>query len=78
MILWGVTFQAVAAGAPRIGAPQKIVEFPTRGFVTQENVFNFSPHPDGKRFLISVTAAEEKPELHVVTNWQKGGGATKR
>jgi Tol biopolymer transport system component len=65
-----VPFQAAAAGPPRLGAAQKIVEFQARTFVPQGNAFAYSPHPDGKRFLVNVNV-ESRPELDVITNWQK-------
>jgi eukaryotic-like serine/threonine-protein kinase len=69
--LTAVQFQAGASGPPQIGAARKILEFPTLGFVPEANVFQYSPHPDGKRFLVNVNTAPPKPEIGVITNWQR-------
>lgn len=69
--LTAVEFQAAASGPPRIGAARKILEFPTRAAIPEGNVFQYSPHPDGKRFLLNVNTAPPNPEIGVITNWQR-------
>jgi serine/threonine protein kinase len=69
--LMAVTFQDAGGAAPRIGEAQKLLEFPAYTFVPQFNMFSYSPHPDGKRFLVNVFAAEGKREIEVITNWEK-------
>jgi hypothetical protein len=34
-------------------------------------MFQYSPHPDGKRFLINVNTVPPNPEIGVITNWQR-------
>ena len=35
------------------------------------NVFFYSPHPDGQRFLVNVLAEEGEATINVITHWQK-------
>ena len=47
--------------------------------VAQSNAFSYSPHPDGKRFLVNALAEDEQPVVNVITNWHKAvGGRTGR
>jgi len=39
--------------------------------VTQDNVWQYAPSPDGRRFLVSVAAETAAPAIHVITNWLK-------
>jgi len=66
-----VPFQGGAAGPPRIGAALKIAEVGLSSIVPELNLFGYAVHPDGRRFLMNLTAVEAKPELNVITNWQK-------
>jgi len=58
-------------GALRIGAPQRLCDFAARQFVTQSNVFAYSPHPDGRRFLVNALTDPGEQTVNVITNWQK-------
>lgn len=70
--LMAVTVQEAGGGAlPKLGAPQKIMDFPAYIIVPQINAFTYSVDPDGKRFLVNVDTREEKREISVITNWEK-------
>ena len=48
--LRAATVEADGRGGVRIGTPQKLFDFRTVVVVPQNNVFNYSPHPDGSAF----------------------------
>ena len=68
--LMGVTIRAVAGGTLRFSAPEKIANFRSRVLFPYNNQFAYSPHPDGKRFLVNVRDSDGSPEVNVITNWQ--------
>jgi hypothetical protein len=70
-VLMSVSVQAGPDGGLRFGTPQRLAEFESRGIVPQSNVFRYSPHPDGKRFLIYVNSEDVTPSLNVITNWRQ-------
>ena len=76
--LMEVSFQIAAGGAPTIGSPRKIMHFPSRVILPQNNQFAYIPHPDGKRFLVNLRASDGNPEINVITNWRKLGAARKQ
>jgi Tol biopolymer transport system component len=69
--LMAVLFQSGAAGAPRLGAAQKITGVQPTSYAIEGNFFAYAVHPDGKRFLMNLNAVEAKPELNVILNWQR-------
>jgi len=58
-------------GGLEIGAPQMLFEYQGLWGVVQNNVFGYSPHPDGKRFLVNMDADAAPLAINVVTNWQR-------
>jgi hypothetical protein len=38
-------------------------------FVEAQNTWSYWPAPDGQRFLVSLSAAVERPAVNVVLNW---------
>ena len=64
-------FQVGADGVPRLGAAQRIVEFQGTTVVPQANIFAYSAHPDGKRFLVYVFPPDRSPGINLISNWQK-------
>jgi len=54
----------------QLSAPSRLFEFQALIAVSSQNVFAYSPHPDGKRFLVSVQEAGN-PAVNVITNWRK-------
>jgi Tol biopolymer transport system component len=75
--LMQVTFSAGTGGSPQIGEPRKIMQFPSRVILPQNNLFAYSPHPDGKRFLVNVRSLDASSEINLITNWQKLSGSAK-
>ncbi len=70
--LMAVTVQPQAGGGLRLGTPSKLFDYPVSGFpAPRYNNFNFSPYPDGKRFLMNVSADPAPWAINVVTNWEK-------
>ena len=35
------------------------------------NIFAYSPHPDGQRFLVNALVETGEPTVNVITNWQR-------
>jgi hypothetical protein len=75
--LMQLTFSAGAGGSLQIGEPRKIMHFQSRVILPQNNQFAYSPHPDGKRFLVNVRPIDASSEINVITNWQKLSGSAK-
>jgi len=65
-----VAIQPDAREGLRIGTPQKLFDFRGLGIVVQTNAFAYSPHPDGKRFLVNAQAETADPAINIITNWQ--------
>jgi hypothetical protein len=55
----------------RTDPPTKLFDVRAGLIVAQSNTFAYSPHPDGKRFLVNALAEDEQPVVNVITNWQK-------
>jgi Tol biopolymer transport system component len=74
--LGAVTLMAVAVdadgrGGLTIGSPKAL--FPLRAPINfaANDVWSYSPHPDGKRFLVNALVEAGEPTINVITNWQK-------
>jgi len=48
-----------------------LFDFQTLTSVPQSNAWIYSPHPDGLRFLVAVSAETATPSINVITNWRK-------
>jgi len=57
-------------GSIEFGAPEKLFEFQASLLFPTSNEFSYSPHPDGKRFLVAVQEPAN-PAINVITNWRK-------
>jgi hypothetical protein len=55
----------------RIGAPQKLFGANVPMIVPQQNIFAYSPHPDGKRFLVNLLTDSDEQTVNVITHWWK-------
>jgi hypothetical protein len=75
-LMMSIPVQAAADGRLQLGAPRQIAEFETASIVIQNNILQYSPHPDGKRFLVNINASEAPPILNVITNWQQFARST--
>ena len=63
---------ANAQGALRLGTPETLFDMHTgRSTVARANVFLYSPHPDGQRFLVNAAVEDADATINVITNWQK-------
>jgi hypothetical protein len=40
--------------------------------VPQQNIFAYSPRPDGQRFLVNQLVETGEPTVNVITHWQNG------
>ena len=59
-------------GEWRTGTPQALFDNHTVTFtIHQANVFLYSPHPDGQRFLVNAAADDAEATINVITNWRK-------
>ena len=70
--LLAVSMQPDGRGGLKLGTPQKLFGYHGVPVVPQGNAFAYSPHPDGKRFLVAVRADITEPAISVITNWQTG------
>ena len=71
MNLMETRIEPIVGGTLQFSAPKKIANFRSRVVLPQNNQFAYSPHPDGKRFLINVRESDGSPEVNVITNWQR-------
>ena len=69
--MMSVSVQATPEGSLQLGTPRQITEFETRSILPQNNIFQYSPHRDGKQFLVYINASDLTPALNVITNWQQ-------
>ena len=58
-------------GGLRIGPPQRLLELRIPMNLAAANRWSYSPHPDGKRFLVNALAEGGEPAVNIITNWQK-------
>jgi len=66
---------AVTPGARQtFGSPQRLFDYRINGWVPAFNRFLYSPSADGRRFLATEFAADVRPTLDVLFNWQKAIG----
>ena len=70
--LLAVSIQPDGHGGLKLGTPQKLFGYHGVPIVPQGNAFAYSPHPDGKRFVVAVGAGTAEPAINIVTNWQAG------
>ena len=70
-----VTVSPDGHGGLSIGAPQKLFDYEANGFVPRLNIWSYSPHPDGKRFLVNEQVKTDKPTVNVILHWQQAAGA---
>jgi serine/threonine protein kinase/Tol biopolymer transport system component len=68
--MMAVAFESGANSSAHVGPAKKLFEFQRRFSVIQSNIFAYSPHPDGKRFLVDVYASQAPAQVNVVTNWR--------
>ena len=62
---------ANAQGALRLGTPETLFDVHTaRSTIPRANVFLYSPHPDGQRFLVNAAVGDADATINVITNWQ--------
>jgi hypothetical protein len=60
-----------ARGSLQTERPHELFDIRGRAILPQENVFRYSPHPDGRRFLVNAFTETGDPTINVITNWQK-------
>jgi Tol biopolymer transport system component len=73
--IWAASIASDGGVGLRIGAPQRVLDARAGTAVVQGNIWAYSPHPDGKRFLINALTEADNPTVNVVTHWQQGVGA---
>ncbi len=61
--------EADGRGGFRTGTPQTLFDVRSQPYLSQANIFLYSPHPDGQRFLVNVLAEEGEATINVLTNW---------
>ncbi|MGE0814219.1 MAG: protein kinase [Vicinamibacterales bacterium] len=70
--LMAVAVDTDARTGIRIGTPRALTDAVAMPGVNPiANVFNITPHPDGRRFLVSVLASQGLPTVGLITHWQQ-------
>jgi Tol biopolymer transport system component len=69
--LLAATVEADRQGGLRTGTPQRLFDIRAQLSVIQNNVWVYSSHRDGQRFLVNVSTEAGEPTINVITNWQK-------
>jgi hypothetical protein len=68
---WTIMAASVKAdghGGLELGVPQRLFDAHYNPIIPSQNIFAYSPHPDGQRFLVNALP-EEADVVNVVTNW---------
>ena len=55
----------------RVLPPERLFAFRALAVVPQSNLFSYSPHPDGQRFLVNATTGAGEATVNVITNWHQ-------
>ena len=69
--LWAAAVESNERARLRTGVPRELFKAPVASVLAQLNVWSYSPHPDGKRFLVNALTETEEPTVNVITNWQR-------
>lgn len=70
--LMAVAVTANVQGPLQFGTPETLFDLHTaRSTLPRANVFLYSPHPDGQRFLVNAAVEDADATINVITNWQK-------
>jgi DNA-binding winged helix-turn-helix (wHTH) protein/Tol biopolymer transport system component len=69
--IMAVSIQSDARRGLQIGVPQKLFGVQVWRIDPRASMFTYSPHPDGKRFLVNAVAEGAPMSINVITNWQK-------
>jgi hypothetical protein len=77
LTLMATKVEGDGGGGLRFGPPQKLFEIHARMYNPRGNMFVYSPHPDGQRFLVNALPDADKPTVNVITNWQRGVAGNK-
>jgi hypothetical protein len=71
VMLMAVPVEADGRGGLRIGSPQRLFELRIPLNLLAGERWSYSPHPDGKRFLVNALVDAREPTINIITNWQK-------
>jgi Tol biopolymer transport system component len=71
--LMAVAVEAHGHGGLQIGSKRTLFELRIPLNLVAANRWSYSPHPDGKRFLVNALVEAGDPTINVITNWQKAG-----
>ena len=69
--LMAAAVESDARGGLRIGVPEELFGLAAIPIVAQSNVWFYSPHPDGQRFVVNALAATSAPTVNLITNWHE-------
>jgi hypothetical protein len=69
--IWAASIAPEGGAGLRIGTPQKLFDARAMTMVVQSNVWAYSPHPDGQRFLVNALTETDDPTVNVITHWQQ-------
>ncbi len=69
--LIAVSVQSPSGGPLTAGVPKALFEMHSRSILPENNIFDYSPSADGRRFLVYVLSDATMPTLNVITNWEK-------
>jgi serine/threonine protein kinase len=69
--LMAVVVEPDGQGKLRLLSPQRLFELRIPMNLAAVNRWSYSPHPNGKRFLVNALVEGGEPVVNIVTNWQK-------
>jgi hypothetical protein len=58
-------------GGLRIGVPEELFEVGVSTNLPSQNIWAYSPHPDGQRFLVNAWAGTGQISVNLITNWHE-------
>jgi len=69
-----VSVEPDGVGGLRFGTPHMLFEFLSAIWTPAQSAWMYSPHPDGKRFLVITLTDTGPPVMNIVTNWRESIG----
>jgi eukaryotic-like serine/threonine-protein kinase len=68
--VWNVSIEPDGRGALHVGALQKLFDTRATMAVSEADAWTFSPHPDGRRFLVNALEESGPSLVNVITDWR--------
>jgi Tol biopolymer transport system component len=68
--LMAAAVEANARGGSPVSSPKRLFEIRSPINLAANELWSYSPHPDGMRFLVNALVESQEPTINIFTNWQ--------